>query len=176
MPIQTQGACLKYSKPSAIQPQPRPADAASGLDGFGYQVDGSAHWTCDGVKDFEEGTTSVTLQLPTGTWFFHLCAVDNAGNAYIAGRSEERGLGKAVSACQTAHRGNHGLRLRPWDIRRQLLFERHALPIPASRTVLQELGVTEQALAVAWRQLPVQLQQKLLVGRQLYLGRQHLRA
>jgi len=53
----------------------------SGIDGYGMELSGAAVWQCDGVKDEEETTTSLTTEpLPAGSWFFHHCTVDNAGN------------------------------------------------------------------------------------------------
>ena len=56
-------------------------DSASGLDGYGWAVTGSPTWTCDQVKDLEQGAaTSTTPDLADGVWWFHLCAADNLGN------------------------------------------------------------------------------------------------
>jgi len=56
-------------------------DSSSGLDGYGWAVTGSPAWTCDQVKDLEQGaTTFTTPDLADGVWWFHLCAVDNVGN------------------------------------------------------------------------------------------------
>ena len=56
-------------------------DSDSGLDGYGWTVTGTPAWTCDQVKDLEEGaTTFTTPDLADSVWYFHLCAADNAGN------------------------------------------------------------------------------------------------
>jgi hypothetical protein len=57
------------------------SDASSGLDGYAYIFDASPTWTCDQVKDLEEGSsTAASPALGSGAWFFHVCARDNAGN------------------------------------------------------------------------------------------------
>ncbi len=56
-------------------------DNLSGVDGYSFFFDNSAPGTCDQVKDVEEtqlSTTSATFE--DGTWYFHLCTRDNAGN------------------------------------------------------------------------------------------------
>ncbi len=41
----------------------------------------SASWSCETTKEAEEGTTSATsASLAAGSWYFHVCARDNAGN------------------------------------------------------------------------------------------------
>jgi hypothetical protein len=56
-------------------------DVGSGLDGYGYVFDNSPAWTCDQVKDVEEGvTTATSASLAPGSWYVHVCARDNAGN------------------------------------------------------------------------------------------------
>ncbi len=59
-----------------------PADPAlaSGIDGYGYAVDESADWACDFVKRLEEDAVSLSVPVPSGDWYVHLCAVDAAGN------------------------------------------------------------------------------------------------
>ncbi len=52
-----------------------------GLDGYAYQLDAAAAWVCDQAKDLEETATGVTLALAEGSWYFHVCALDLAGNA-----------------------------------------------------------------------------------------------
>jgi 6-phosphogluconolactonase (cycloisomerase 2 family) len=56
-------------------------DNLSGVDGYSFFFDNNASGTCDQVKDVEEtqlSTTSATFE--DGTWYFHLCTRDNAGN------------------------------------------------------------------------------------------------
>ena len=54
----------------------------SGLDGYAYVFNTTETPTkCDKTKDLEETATSVSSAvLPDGTYFFHICPVDNAGN------------------------------------------------------------------------------------------------
>ncbi len=56
-------------------------DTTSGIDGYGILINSVAVSSCDSTKDVEETelvTTSAALA--DGTWYAHLCAVDNAGN------------------------------------------------------------------------------------------------
>lgn len=56
-------------------------DALSGVDGYGIAFDHAAATACDEIKDLEEGATTVTSPvLADGSWYFHLCTRDNAGN------------------------------------------------------------------------------------------------
>ncbi len=56
-------------------------DGASGVDGYSILFDALASTACDQVKDVEETTLSTTsASLADGTWYFHLCTRDNAGN------------------------------------------------------------------------------------------------
>ncbi len=56
-------------------------DTLSGLDGYGWAATQTSAWTCDQVKDLEEGvTTFTTPDLADGRYYVHLCARDNAGN------------------------------------------------------------------------------------------------
>jgi hypothetical protein len=56
-------------------------DGGSGLDGYAWAVTGGSGWNCDGVKDLEEGATSLTTaDLADNVWYFHICAADNLGN------------------------------------------------------------------------------------------------
>jgi len=56
-------------------------DGLSGVDGYAVAVDSSPTWTCDGTKDLEESTLSYFEVVVAGTWYAHVCALDNAGNA-----------------------------------------------------------------------------------------------
>ena len=58
-----------------------PGDSGSGLDGYSWDFTGSATWTCETTQEAQEGTTSATSSsLAPGSWYFHVCARDNAGN------------------------------------------------------------------------------------------------
>jgi 6-phosphogluconolactonase (cycloisomerase 2 family) len=65
------------------------SDNLSLVDGYSYFFDNSASSPCDEVKDVEEATFATTSStLEDGTWYFHLCTGDNAGNwsaAAVAG-------------------------------------------------------------------------------------------
>jgi hypothetical protein len=53
----------------------------SGIDGYGFFFSAGEDDDCDGVKDVEEDVlTTTSAALADGEHFFHLCAVDNAGN------------------------------------------------------------------------------------------------
>ncbi|MEO8198236.1 MAG: hypothetical protein ABI689_16075, partial [Thermoanaerobaculia bacterium] len=53
----------------------------SGIDGYGFFFSAGEDDDCDDVKDVEEDVLSTTIAaLADGEHFFHLCAVDNAGN------------------------------------------------------------------------------------------------
>jgi len=57
------------------------SDNLSLVDGYSFFFDASPGAVCDQVMDVEETTlqtTSATLE--DGTWYFHLCTRDNAGN------------------------------------------------------------------------------------------------
>ncbi len=57
------------------------ADALSGVDGFSYSFDTSAPAVCDQTKDLEETVNTATSPtLVDGSWWFHVCTKDNAGN------------------------------------------------------------------------------------------------
>ena len=61
------------------------SDNLSLVDGYSFFFDNSSAGTCDQVKDGEEtalSTTSATLD--DGSWYFHLCTRDNAGNWSVA--------------------------------------------------------------------------------------------
>src|SRR5207302_44222 len=54
-------------------------DAGSGVDGYSYRLDSTQ--TSDAREELRTRDTSVTLQgLDTGTWYFHVRALDRAGN------------------------------------------------------------------------------------------------
>jgi hypothetical protein len=55
------------------------SDALSGIAGYAYQFDTNASWTCDQVNRLI-GTTTNSTPLAAGAWYFHVCAVDAAGN------------------------------------------------------------------------------------------------
>jgi 6-phosphogluconolactonase (cycloisomerase 2 family) len=57
------------------------SDALSGVDGFAYSFDPAATPVCDQTLDLQENVSAVTsAALPDGSWWFHLCVRDNAGN------------------------------------------------------------------------------------------------
>ncbi len=57
------------------------SDNLSGVDGYSFYFDSLAAATCDQTKDAEETTLSTTsASLADGSWYFHLCTRDNAGN------------------------------------------------------------------------------------------------
>ncbi len=57
------------------------SDASSGLDGYAFVFNNAATPVCDETKDLEEAATGVSsAPVATGSWWFHLCTVDNAGN------------------------------------------------------------------------------------------------
>ena len=54
-------------------------DAGSGVDGYSYRLDSNAQGQA--LPELRTRDTSVTLQgLATGTWYFHVAALDHAGN------------------------------------------------------------------------------------------------
>lgn len=57
-------------------------DALSGVDGYSFFFDESSTGVCDQVKEIEETDPRVATSpsLADGTWYFHLCTRDNAGN------------------------------------------------------------------------------------------------
>ena len=56
-------------------------DAESGVDGYSVVIDAALTSPCATVKDVEEGTLSMSsAPLADGSWYVHVCAVDNAGN------------------------------------------------------------------------------------------------
>lgn len=57
------------------------SDALSGLDGYAYELSPASAPACSRSKNLEEGVTGLVSEpLADGTWWFHLCAVDVAGN------------------------------------------------------------------------------------------------
>jgi hypothetical protein len=53
----------------------------AGVDGYAYVFNTTSAATCDNEKDLEESATTVTSStLADGTYYFHICTVDNAGN------------------------------------------------------------------------------------------------
>ena len=53
----------------------------SGVDGYDTAFNNTSTPTCSQIKDLEEGATGITSgALGDGSWYFHICAVDNAGN------------------------------------------------------------------------------------------------
>jgi N-acetylneuraminic acid mutarotase len=56
-------------------------DATAGVDGYSVFFDGAAGSPCETAKDVEEAILAATSPtLAAGTWYAHVCAVDNAGN------------------------------------------------------------------------------------------------
>lgn len=56
-------------------------DALSGVDGYSVFFDNFPTSACDQTKDLEEDAVSASSPvLGDGTWYFHLCTLDNAGN------------------------------------------------------------------------------------------------
>ena len=57
------------------------SDAASGVDGFAYKFTQTTAATCSHVENLPGSATGVLgPPLPNGTWYFHLCTRDVAGN------------------------------------------------------------------------------------------------
>ncbi|MEW5825940.1 MAG: hypothetical protein AB1778_03840 [Candidatus Bipolaricaulota bacterium] len=66
------------------------SDTLSGIDGFAIAWTHSGTWTPDGAKDREEVWGGETFTMAAdGLWYFHLIAVDNAGNWAAAGSDVE---------------------------------------------------------------------------------------
>lgn len=58
-----------------------PSLVASGVDAYAYRFDQLSAALCDKVADSRTTVTSAgSIPLVVGTWYFHLCAVDLAGN------------------------------------------------------------------------------------------------
>ena len=57
------------------------SDATSGVDGYAWTFSASPAPTCDETKDLEETALGVTgPPLADGSWWFHICTLDHAGN------------------------------------------------------------------------------------------------
>ncbi len=54
-------------------------DGLSGVDGYAWAFSEADHWVCDGIID-GGGTTATSTTLADGIWWFHVCAIDRAGN------------------------------------------------------------------------------------------------
>jgi len=55
-------------------------DSTSLIDGYSIAFTASPTWVCETTKDVEEGaTTATSVPVTDGGWYFHVCAVDNAG-------------------------------------------------------------------------------------------------
>jgi hypothetical protein len=81
--MQTADATIDMSWSAAIDD--------SGVAGYGYEFSASAGWTCDQVQD-TAGTSATSAPLAVGTWYFHICAVDNAGNWGAVASSGQYGV------------------------------------------------------------------------------------
>ena len=56
-------------------------DALSGVAGYSWALDSNPTWSCEQVADGDESITSATfLALSDGSYYLHVCAVDEAGN------------------------------------------------------------------------------------------------
>lgn len=56
-------------------------DALSGVDGYSVAFDANPSTACDETKELEEGAVgTASAALADGSWYFHLCTRDNAGN------------------------------------------------------------------------------------------------
>jgi hypothetical protein len=53
-------------------------DNLSGVSGYAYELSSEGSWSCDGIID--TSTLSSTSEMATGSWYWHICAVDTAGN------------------------------------------------------------------------------------------------
>lgn len=56
-----------------------PGDAASGVDGYGWDFSQTPTGSCPGIV-LGSGTTATSDPLADGDWYAHVCAVDAAGN------------------------------------------------------------------------------------------------
>ena len=55
--------------------------AGSGVNGYDTAFNNTSTATCSQSKDLEEGATGTTSDaLADGSWYFHVCTVDNTGN------------------------------------------------------------------------------------------------
>ncbi len=61
---------------------PSPSGYASGVVGYGYSFSPAVTPECDGTVDLSDPSAATVRSeiLPVGTWYFHLCAIDGAGN------------------------------------------------------------------------------------------------
>ena len=55
-------------------------DAASGVAGYAFTVDGNPAGSCSQAQNLGPVSTATTAPLTTGTWYFHICTLDVAGN------------------------------------------------------------------------------------------------
>ena len=55
------------------------ADQLSGVAGYAWTFSPAATWDCDGSID-SSGDIALSPTLGAGSWYFHLCAIDRAGN------------------------------------------------------------------------------------------------
>lgn len=57
------------------------SDGLAGVAGYGWAFTASASWSCDSVMDGGNSVLEATSSaLGSGDWWFHVCAVDEAGN------------------------------------------------------------------------------------------------
>lgn len=57
------------------------SDGASGLAGYAFVINDSSEPLCSQVSNLGAEETSVVVEdVPSGSWYFHLCSVDVAGN------------------------------------------------------------------------------------------------
>ena len=55
-------------------------DAASGVAGYAFTVDGNPAGTCSQTQNLGAVSTVTTAPLVSGSWYFHICTLDVAGN------------------------------------------------------------------------------------------------
>ncbi len=60
------------------------ADGGSGVAGYAWTFQAADSWTCEGAIDGSSLSAS-SAALPTGQWWFHVCAIDGAGNLSSVG-------------------------------------------------------------------------------------------
>lgn len=56
------------------------SDNISGVKGFTYKVNGIENFTLDQETESQGSSGNVSFRFPSGTYYFHIAAVDNAGN------------------------------------------------------------------------------------------------